>query len=132
MIRGLEKNFFAALGYRLDKALLVGLGIVVVVLTPYLGLFVGPWWAKLACGLGVASIATTLAASYRHSGIDWYYALLMPFAAVAVLVSLGRSVVLTLLKGGVNWRGRLYPLRELKAHVRLRDAWAREVWRSTR
>ena len=132
MIRGLEKNFFAALGFRLDKALLVATGIVVVVLAPYLGLFVGPWWARVACGLGVASIATTLAASRRQSGIAWYYALLTPFAAVAVLASLGRSVVLTLARGGVDWRGHRYPLRELKAHVRLRDAWAREVWRSTR
>ena len=132
MIRGLEKNFFAALGFRLDKAFLVALGIVVVVLAPYAGLFVGPWWARLVCGLGVASIAATLAASRRHSGIGWYYALLMPFSAIAVLVSLGRSVVLTLSRGGVDWRGHLYPLRELKAHVRLRDAWTREVWRSTR
>ena len=63
MIRGLEKNFFAAMGFRLEKALGGGRpahrssGVM-----PYVGLFVGPWWARLACGLGVASIAATVGA----------------------------------------------------------------------
>jgi hypothetical protein len=46
--------------------------------------------------------------------------------------ALARSVVLTLLRRGVSWRGRLYPLDALKAHVRLRNHWLREVWYSTR
>ncbi len=132
MIRGLEKNFFAGLGYRLDKAMLVGAGILVIGLMPYAGLFVGPGWARLTCGLGVAAIAATIGASSWHSRIGWYYAALIPFGAVAITTSLVRSVALTLIRGGVRWRGHLYPLRELKAHVRHRDAWAREVWRSTR
>ena len=132
MIRGVEKNFFAALGFRLDKVLVVALGIAVVGLAPYAGLFVGPTWARIVCVLGVASIAVVLAAASRHSRIGWYYAPLLPLASVALLVSLGRSVALTLARDGVRWRGHHYPLRELRHHVRVRDAWTREVWRSTR
>ena len=132
MIRGLEKNFFGALGYRLDKALAVALGIMLLGIAPYLGLFVGPWWARSVSALGIASVAAILAAGNRQGAIGWPYALLLPAASLAVLASLARSVVLNIARRGVDWRGHHYPLRELKAHVRIRDAWTREVWRSTR
>jgi Glycosyltransferase like family 2 len=132
MIRGLEKNFFAATGYDLAKAAAGALLIACVGIAPFLGLFLGLAWARIICGVGVASIAVTLGASAKQSGIGWYYAFAMPFASIAVLISLGRSVVLTLARDGVRWRGHHYPLDELKRHVKLRDAWTREVWRSTR
>ncbi len=132
MVRGLEKNFFAVLGFRLERVLVVVPGLLVVGVAPFVGLFVGPWWARLVCAAGIGAVAITLGASSKHSRIGWYYALLLPVASVAVLVSLLRSVVLTLLRDGVRWRGHHYPLSELKAHVQVRDAWAREVWKSTR
>ncbi len=133
MIRGLEKNFFAATGFSLPKAAAGALLIAVVGFAPFLGLFVGPPWARIACAaLGVGSIAITLGASARQSGIGWYYVFAIPLATIAILFSLARSIVLTLARGGVRWRGHHYPLAELKRHVRVRDLWAREVWRSTR
>jgi hypothetical protein len=132
MIRGLEKNFFAATGFRIDLALGGAVLIIILGVMPYLGLFVGPWWARLACGAGVASITAMAGASTRQSGIGWYYAATIPMAAILTLIAFVRSVVLTLYRGGVQWRGHLYPLDELKAHIRKRDAWMREVWRSTR
>jgi hypothetical protein len=132
MIRGLEKNFFAGLDYRPGKSLLVAAAILVAGVMPYVGLFVGPVWARVACGIGVGAVAATIGAASWQRRIGWYYAALIPLAAVALLVALVRSVALTLRQGGVRWRGHLYPLKELKAHVWARDAWAREVWRSTR
>jgi len=131
-IRGLEKNFFAALDFRFAKVAQAVLGITALAIAPHAGLFVGPAWSRVVCGLGVAAVAGLLALTSRHSRIAWYYAAALPLAGLMTLVALGRSVVLTLARGGVRWRGHLYPLRELKDHVRLRDAWMREVWRSTR
>jgi glycosyltransferase involved in cell wall biosynthesis len=132
MVRGLEKNFFAATGFHLGKAAAGALLIAVVGLAPFLGLLVGPTWARIVCAAGVSSIAVLLGLSRRQSGIGWYYAAAFPFATIVLLIALGRSVVLTLARDGVRWRGHHYPLGELKRHARLRDAWAREVWRSTR
>ena len=131
-IRGLEKNFFAGLDFRLAKACVVTLGIFTLAIAPHAGLFVGPAWSRAGCGVGVAVLAVILALTKRHSRIGWYYALVMPLAGLMTLISLWRSVFLTLYRGGVNWRGRLYPLDELRQHVHRRDAWMREVWRSTR
>jgi Glycosyl transferase family 2 len=132
MVRGLEKNFFAATGFNLAKVALGASIISCVGIAPFLGLVLGPTWARIACGVGIASLAATLGFSSRQSGIAWYYAFAMPLASIALLIALGRSVVLTLARDGVRWRGHHYPLGELKRHVRLRDAWTREVWRSTR
>ncbi|WP_435021450.1 glycosyltransferase [Tundrisphaera sp. TA3] len=132
MIRGLEKNFFAGMFYSLPRALGAGAAVVILGIAPHAGLFVGPIWTRAVCGIGVASIVLALAGTKRGSGIGGVYGLILPVGAVAVLVALVRSVVLTLARGGVIWRGHLYPLAALRAHVRLREAWTREVWRSTR
>ena len=132
MIRGLEKNFFAALDFRLLKSCGAALGIAILGMAPYVGLTVGATWARVLCGMGVVSIALILGASSRQSHIPWYYAFLMPIATMSILASLARSVVLTIARDDVDWRGHHYPLEDLKRHVRQRDAWTREVWRSTR
>jgi len=99
---------------------------------PHVGLFVGPWWARAWCGVGVAAVAAILGATRGHMGLRWYHALLLPVGAVAMSAALLRSVYVTLRNGGVTWRGTLYPLAALREHVRRRNAWTREVWRSTR
>ena len=84
-------------------------GLFALGIAPHVGLFVGPIWSRVGCGAGVVAIAAALAASKRGSGIGWPYALTMPLAAVAIMIALARSVVLTLARGGVVWRDHLYP-----------------------
>ena len=132
MIRGLEKNFFAGLDFRIDKVIVVMVAMVVIGVLPYVGLFIGPLWTRTLCALGVGSIVVMMAASARQSRVSWLYAALVPLAMLTVGIALVRSVVLTLARDGVRWRGHHYPLRELKAHIRRRDAWTNEIWRSTR
>lgn len=132
MIRGVEKNFFAGLDFSLAKVL----GALVVVLWlgagPHVGLFFGPWWARVICGLGIASVAVLLHWTARPTGVSWYYALTLPAGAILCNLALARSVWLTLRQQGVRWRGHHYHLHELRSHVAQRNAWTREVWKSTR
>ena len=132
MIRGIEKNFFAGLKFRLTRAVLVGSGVVVLGIAPFVALGVGPIWTRIVAGVGVVSIATILAGSHRQSRIAWTYVVFMPVAAGLILFALARSVVVTIRRGGINWRDHHYPLIALKTHVRERDTWLDEVWRSTR
>ncbi len=131
MVRGLEKNFFAALDFRLGAVPIVIGAVLLVGVLPHAGLFVGPWWQRAICGAGVAAVAAMLEASGGLFGVRWYHALGLPLGALACVVALIRSVVVTLRDGGVRWRGHHYPLGALKSHVRERDAWARELWKST-
>jgi hypothetical protein len=132
MIRGLEKNFFAGAEYRLAVVVVAVLGLLTIGVAPHAGLWFGPGWTRTICALGVASIALILALMGRPGGVAWYHAFFLPIGATACIVALIRSAVLAVLRGGIRWRDHHYPLDALRAHVRLRNAWTREVWRSTR
>jgi glycosyltransferase involved in cell wall biosynthesis len=132
MVRGLEKNFFAALDFRLTLAVVGVLAVVLVGVLPFVGLFVGAWWKRAVCAAGIASATAITALARAQSGVRWYHAMFLPLGALAFTLALVRSVWLTLRRGGVRWRDHHYPIEELTAHVRRRNAWAREVWRSTR
>jgi hypothetical protein len=132
LIRGLEKNFFAGVDFRLGTVAYGVVAILTMGLAPYIGLFEGPWWSRAVCGVGIGAIAGLLVATGRRSGITWYHALTLPISAVTFSWALVRSTWITLRRRGVRWRDHHYPLEELRAHVRRRNAWTREVWRSTR
>jgi hypothetical protein len=132
MIRGLEKNFFAGLDFRVERVVF-GVGVVLAVgMGPHAGLLVGPWWTRAICALGIGAIAGILQLIGRTGGIGWPYALFLPLGAGMCAYAMLRSTWITLRRGGVRWRDHCYRLGELKAHVRRRNAWARELWRSTR
>ncbi len=65
--------------------------------------------------------AVALALLYRRgakqSGIPARYGLLFPCGAALLVYALARSVLLTLARGGVRWRGTLYPLALLREHA---------------
>jgi glycosyltransferase involved in cell wall biosynthesis len=132
MILGLEKNFFAGAEYRLALVAVGVIGLVVVGIAPHVALFVGPWWTRAISALGIGAIALILAMIRRQGGVAWYHALLLPIGAVACIVALLRSATLAVKHRGIRWRDHHYPLDELRAHVRGRNEWTREVWRSTR
>jgi hypothetical protein len=131
MIRGMEKNFFVGTDYRLPVALLVALGFFWAGAAPHIGLLVGPWWTRAICAAGIVALMGTLARTGRQSHIGWYYGLVTPLCAMLVDIALLRSVWLTLARGGVRWREHLYPLAELRQHVRERDLWTRKLWQTT-
>ncbi len=132
MIRGLEKNFFAGARFQLRRALAYQAAILVVGIAPFVGLFVGPIWCRLVCGLGVATMALMLELMGKQSGIRWFHALLMPVSSLVNMYALFQSTWQTLRRGGVSWRGHLYPLQELRAHVKMREEWMKQLWLSTR
>ena len=132
MVRGVEKNFFAGLDFRLPMAFAAAATILLTTIAPAVGLFVGPWWTRAICAAGVAAPAALLGFVCPTTGVRPWHGLTLPLGGLVMTYALARSVVLTLRRGGVSWRGRLYPLRDLKAHIRLRNHWLHEVWYSTR
>jgi len=131
MVRGLEKNFFARTNFRLPLVAFAMIVLVMIAVMPFVGLFVGPWWTRAYCALGIFAVTRILAEGRGQNGVAWYHGLLLPVGAIACVIALLRSTWFTLRRGGVRWRDHLYPLAELKEHTWRRDAWLREVWRST-
>jgi glycosyltransferase involved in cell wall biosynthesis len=117
LIRGVTKNFFAALGYSLPLVILATTGLLVLNVLPFLGVIFGHGWIRILAG-----IAVVIALCF-HAGVDVVmrvsplYAVTHPLGAILLSYMLVRSTVVTLWHGGVTWRDTFYPLEELRRGV---------------
>lgn len=113
LLRVVEKNMFAVLGYRTWLAsLLLGLTGLLLGAT-----MVGPWLAGPVGGaawVAYGSTALATVALARQQGWPALAGWLGPVAALWLPIALARSVAVTLWRGGVRWRGTFYPLAELR------------------
>jgi glycosyltransferase involved in cell wall biosynthesis len=117
LIRGVTKNFFAALGYSLPFVVVAICGMLLMNVAPFVGVIFGHGWVRILAG-----VAVVIALGF-HVGVDLvmrvspFYALTHPLGAVLFSYMLLRSTVVTLWHGGVTWRGTFYRLEELRRGV---------------
>jgi glycosyltransferase involved in cell wall biosynthesis len=117
LIRGVTKNFFAALGYNLPLVMVAICGMWMMNVAPFVGVIWGHGWVRVLSGIAV------VIALVFHVGVDIamhvspFYAFTHPLGAVLFSYMLLRSTVVTLRDGGVTWRGTFYPLEELRRGV---------------
>lgn len=114
VVRNLTKNFFAELRYSLGYALTAALGLLWLQLGPWLGALFAPGWARAGYLVALACLALIYVAMGRRTHIPLGYLLLHPVATLVMVFTMLRSTVLTLARGGVEWRGTFYPLDELR------------------
>ena len=111
-----EKNAFAVYRYRVGMTLLASLGLALQIVWPLLAIAFGGW--SLVAGLlTYVAIVMTYAANRRETLVPPWLALFFAPAAAVVLYALLRSMVLALVRDGVQWRGTLYPLDELRRNA---------------
>lgn len=109
----LEKNFFAATRFRTVLAL----GASATALAVFFASVAAPWLHPLG-GVALAGALSAIVpglALARRDGAPRAAALLVPLARVLLPLALLRSTVLTLVRGGIRWRGTHHPLRALRA-----------------
>ena len=114
MIKIMEKNFFAAMDYRLVPALVAGLGGILVWSVAIIGPFTGTV-AGLAAGLAVLSLMLPAGILARRLGWCFRGAALMPFIFPVLFYAMLNSAWVTVRQGGVRWRDTFYPLKDLRA-----------------
>ena len=114
VIRGLEKNSFAALHYSLRELISSTLLLLVVCFAPYAGFF---FWKEPAAW-GYLGSAALLHGTYGYlaarSGSSLRVAPVLPAMLLTFVYVLWRSAIITLRQGGVRWRDTFYPLDELR------------------
>lgn len=90
--------------------------MLLVYVYPFVGLFFGPVWARALCGVTVL----VLFAVYNHLSklidVSRSYVLFHPISALLHIGAILNSMVKTMSRGGVEWRGTVYSLEELKKH----------------
>jgi len=114
VIKGLEKNGFCGADYRVSKSLrgffmLLALGVV-----PLAGVLFAADGSRVLFAALLAAQMTLLGMAASRNGSTWWHGLAFPVCCVAIGFALLRSMVLALWRGGIIWRGTLYPLDELR------------------
>ena len=128
LIRGVEKNLFALLNYRIVTAALFAVTIVWLCAGPHAGLLVGPWWTRAVCASGVGAIAILMAVTGRRGGgVGWPDALVVPLGGCLIAIAMLRSVAVTLGRGGVRCARPFVPARRTPGTRRLPTRWLSDL-----
>jgi glycosyltransferase involved in cell wall biosynthesis len=116
IVGNMEKNGFAGFRYKLRVAVVAVLALVIQAVIPLAAMFMGGW--GIAAGLiTYVGITLTMIGTRKLSGISPLAALLYAPCILVVAWALARSVVLTMARDGVVWRGTHYPLSELRKNA---------------
>ena len=113
ILNNLTKNLYSTFRFRTSLLLAACAGMFLLCLTPFVAVLIpGPTrWA------GVATLVALVLLNLRYwrlTNISPVYLALFPIATLLFVGTLLRSMILVLWRGGVLWRGTLYPLKELR------------------
>jgi glycosyltransferase involved in cell wall biosynthesis len=117
IIRGTEKNFYAAAGY---SPWIAGAQLVAIFsawIFPWLALPFVHGWVRVFAVVAIVVSMMAQAGAAREFRVSWLYALTQPVGAVIFFWMLLRSTIVTIRNGGIRWRGTFYSLEELKKGV---------------
>lgn len=118
LIRGVEKNAFASMGYRTAPAVMAAVVSLALSLAPALGWLVPGALPKLAAGAAWGGVAVCYALASREVPIRARQAALMPVGGFLFAYAILRSTALALARDGIDWRGTHYPLADLRRALR--------------
>jgi len=84
---------------------------------------VGARWLQVAGAIMVVFAVGCAGLTNRAAGRGVFPSLLTPIGATLLAVTMLRAGIVTWRRGGIVWRGTLYPLEALKAGARLLPPW---------
>ncbi len=114
IIKAMEKNYFAALGYRTWLVAAGTLFMLLLSLLLVLGLISGTV-AGFAAALSPLTLIAPGLILARRLRWPWFSALLLPFMFPVFNYALLNSTFAALRHGGIRWRETFYPLDSLRA-----------------
>ena len=117
MVDNLTKNFFALMSFQWPRALGSALALAYLNVMPFLGIWLAHGWARLPYAIALASLFAIYVGMSSRSDVPAYYFFLHALSAVLFVYIMLSSMLLTLMRGGVVWRGTFYPLEELRKGV---------------
>lgn len=116
VVRLVEKNGFAVYRFRTDLMSLACLAIAVQAVWPLLAILAGGW--SLIAGLATfVGIVLVYSANRRVTQVAPWAALFFIPASGLIAFAFLRSMVLALMRGGIDWRGTRYSLAELRKNA---------------
>jgi glycosyltransferase involved in cell wall biosynthesis len=116
VVRGLRKNGFAGLDYRVELVVGSTLTLLVVFVWPFLAVLVTGGATRLLYALAVAVILAIYVGAARHQRVPVAGAVAFPVVSLLFVAVVWNAMLYTLRHRGIEWRGTHYPLDELRAN----------------
>jgi len=114
VVGNLTKNFFAIVSFQWPRALMSCVLLVFLNLMPFLGVWLAHGWARVPYGVALFSMFLIYFGMSWKSAVPAYYFFLHPISTTLFAYTLLRSMITTLWRDGIIWRGTFYPLEELR------------------
>lgn len=114
VIKGMTKNMFAGLDFNVVKTVLNVAAILAISVLPILGIIFARGPAQIAAGVAAAVAMVFEAQLMTQAKASRWFGVTHALGAMIVCYIIMRSMVVTLWRGGVVWRGTFYALEELK------------------
>jgi glycosyltransferase involved in cell wall biosynthesis len=114
-IKGLEKNTFAGLNYSLAVTVFAITSIVISHFLPIFTLFSSDYIVQILSALFLAIFLTLYGfIIVKMTSYSLWKLVVYPITTTIFLYSTIRAVLITYIKGGIQWRGTFYSLKELR------------------
>jgi glycosyltransferase involved in cell wall biosynthesis len=117
LVRGLEKNFFAAAQFQMSQVLLQIFCLITFYVAPSFGLCFAHGWVRILAAIGVLIPFAFLFGVDIVMHVSPLYSITFPLAAIVFTYMLLRSTIVTIKQGGIYWRGTFYPLDDLRRNT---------------
>ena len=116
MVRGLEKNTYAAIDYNLPAAVFITVMMLLFNIWPYIAIFLTTGIAHWLYIANVVALTLLLASSARETRNPYSCAVGFPLAVLLFVFVQWRSIYLTYRNNGIQWRDTHYSLAELRSN----------------
>jgi len=117
--KGFEKNAFAGLNYSVLFALLAIAGVFTSQILPFITIWSSRLPLQMISAFTIVLLFYLYALTMRHlTTYSNWIVFGLPIFAVLFIYMLSRALLLTFLRGGIEWRGSHYSLKELKKYYR--------------
>jgi glycosyltransferase involved in cell wall biosynthesis len=114
VVRNLTKNFFAVMSFQWWRAIGFCFAAAFLNIMPFAGMFWAHGWAAFPYAVALACIFFLYFGMSLFSDVRPWYVLLHPVGTILFIYTMLRSMFFVLQNGGVEWRGTVYPLDELR------------------
>jgi glycosyltransferase involved in cell wall biosynthesis len=132
LIRGVEKNFFAAFKFNYGIAAILFVLMLGINGGPVVGLLLAlkerNWMFLVIHTLGFAGMALFCFDYHRQLKVRWFHLALFPLSGIFLAVALIWSILFTAKNGGIRWRDTHYSKDTVLEYLKERDRWFASAW----
>jgi cellulose synthase/poly-beta-1,6-N-acetylglucosamine synthase-like glycosyltransferase len=115
-VRGLRKNGFAGVDYRLSVVVFATISHLVFIIWPFLAVWMTDGWTRALYAAAIGIMLLMYAGSAAAQGAPVWHGILFPVASAMFIFVVWNATVYALVNRGIEWRGTHYPLDELRAN----------------